>query len=137
VVRRLVATRAELPAETIREDSRLLSDLHLNSISVGQLVAEAARQLGLRPPASPTDYARATVAEVALALAGQEELGEAGAAEPDSTPAGVDSWVRAFHTEWVPRELPRRAASAEPGAWRIVAPEDHPLLPAGLPGDGV
>ncbi|HEX3128455.1 MAG TPA: SDR family NAD(P)-dependent oxidoreductase, partial [Thermoanaerobaculia bacterium] len=139
VVRRLVAARAELPAAAIQEDSRLLSDLHLNSISVGQLVAEAARQLGLRPPASPTDYARATVAEVALALAEQEELGEVGAAEPDSAPAGVDSWVRAFHTEWVPRELPRRSSS-EPGTWRIVAPQDHPLawtLAARLSEDGV
>jgi enediyne polyketide synthase len=141
VVRRLVAARAELPAETIREDSRLLSDLHLNSISVSQLVAEAARQLGLRPPASPTDYARATVAEVALALAGQEELADAGAAAgPAGPPAGVDSWVRAFHTVWVPRELPRRMAPAEPGTWRIVAPQDHPLawkLAARLTGDGV
>jgi enediyne polyketide synthase len=142
VVRRLVAARTELPAETIQEDSRLLSDLHLNSISVGQLVAEAARQLGLRPPASPTDNARATLAEVALALAGQEELADAGAG-PAGPPAGVDSWVRAFHTEWVPRELPQRmamSAPAESGTWRIVAPQDHPLawkLAARLPGNGV
>ncbi len=143
VVRRLVATKAELPTDAIQEDSRLLSDLHLNSISVGQLVSEAARQLGRRPPASPTDYSRATVAEVALALAAQEELAEAGAAaEPAGAPAGVDSWVRAFHTVWVPRELPRRRASAatEPGTWRIVAPRDHPLawkLAPRLAGDGV
>jgi enediyne polyketide synthase len=137
VVRRLVATRAELPAETIQDDSRLLSDLHLNSISVGQLVAEAARQLGLRPPASPTDYARATVAEVALALAAQEELGDVAILSPGTAPAGVDTWVRAFHTEWTPRSLPRRAASTEPGPWKIVAPEDHPLASVRLPGNGV
>jgi enediyne polyketide synthase len=143
VVRQLVAAKAELPADAIQEDSRLLSDLHLNSISVGQLVAEAARQLGLRPPASPTDYSRATVAEVALALAAQEELA---GAEAGGAPAGVDSWVRAFHTVWVPRELPRRRVSAafEPGTWRgtwrILAPRDHPLawkLAALLAGDGV
>ncbi|HEV2843959.1 MAG TPA: beta-ketoacyl synthase N-terminal-like domain-containing protein, partial [Thermoanaerobaculia bacterium] len=67
VVRQLVAERAELPMEAVRDDSRLLSDLHLNSISVGQLVVEAARRLGLRPPAAPTDFARATVAEMAQA----------------------------------------------------------------------
>ncbi len=145
VVRRLIAEKAELPAEAIHQDNRLLSDLHLNSISVGQLVAEAARQLGLRPPASPTDYSRATVAEIAAALAEQEALGEAGAPlEPADSPAGVDSWVRAFHTEWIPRALPRRRASSQaatsPGTWRIVAPPDHPLawkLATLLTGDGV
>ncbi|HYN22435.1 MAG TPA: type I polyketide synthase, partial [Thermoanaerobaculia bacterium] len=65
VLRHLVAKKTELPPAAVQEDSRLLSDLHLNSISVGQLVAEASRQLGVQPPASPTDYARATVAEVA------------------------------------------------------------------------
>src|SRR6185369_15390962 len=44
-LRRLVAERAELPVSAVTAESRLLADLHLNSISVGQLVAEAARQL--------------------------------------------------------------------------------------------
>ncbi len=85
----------------------MLSDLHLNSISVGQLVVEAARRLGLRPPSSPTDYARATVAEVAEALSQQAPLVPGAASEP-AAPAGVDSWVRPFTVELVERPLPRR-----------------------------
>ncbi|HEX9941413.1 MAG TPA: type I polyketide synthase, partial [Thermoanaerobaculia bacterium] len=50
LVRLLVAEKAELPPDAVADDSRLLSDLHLNSISVGQLVVEASRRLGLRPP---------------------------------------------------------------------------------------
>jgi enediyne polyketide synthase len=125
LLRHLVAEKTELPPAAIRDDSRLLSDLHLSSISVGQLVGEAARRLGLRPPASPTDYARATVAEVAEALQQQS----AAPSEPAGAPAGVDSWVRAFHVEWIARDLPRRGAE-EPETWRIVAPPDHPLAPA-------
>ncbi|HSS52270.1 MAG TPA: SDR family NAD(P)-dependent oxidoreductase, partial [Thermoanaerobaculia bacterium] len=143
LVRLLVAERAELPAEAVRDDSRLLSDLHLNSISVGQLVVEASRRLGLRPPASPTDYARATVAEVAGILEQQAAQGEG--AGPEAAPPGVDSWVRAFTVGLVPRERPRdsrRSAAAEeaPGDWTIIAPEGHPLaaaLAGRLPGDGV
>jgi enediyne polyketide synthase len=41
LIRRLVAERAELPASAVRDESRMLSDLHLNSITVGQLVSEA------------------------------------------------------------------------------------------------
>ncbi|MGK7945173.1 MAG: type I polyketide synthase, partial [Microcystaceae cyanobacterium] len=53
VVRQLVAQKTELPIETIENGHRLLGDLHLNSISVSQLVIEAARQLDLSPPHSP------------------------------------------------------------------------------------
>ena len=141
LVRRLVAERAELPAEAVRDDSRLLSDLHLNSISVGQLVVEASRRLGLRPPASPTDYARATVGEVAEILEQQAAQGDG--AGPEAAPPGVDSWVRAFTVGLVPRDRPRdRSAAADeaPGNWTIIAPEGHPLaaaLAGRLPGDGV
>jgi enediyne polyketide synthase len=146
VVRHLIAERAELPPAAVRDDSRLLSDLHLSSISVGQLVTEAARRLGLRPTASPTDYAQATLAEIAQALEEQMRLAPAGGAEEEAetVPAGVDAWVRPFTVAWVERALPRRtAAPAEPGSWQIVAPDGHPLrdvLAAALPsvrGSGV
>ena len=71
-----MAQRAELPASAIHDDSRMLSDLHLNSISVGQLVAEAAKRLNLPPLIGLTDFANATVGRVAQAL---EELARSGA----------------------------------------------------------
>ncbi len=140
VVRQLVAERAELPAEAVRDDSRLLSDLHLNSISVGQLVVEAARRLGLRPPAAPTDFARATVAEVAQALEDQAALGTGAAPAEPAAPAGVDSWVRPFTVEWVPRPLAVAAGGGAGRGWTVIAPPDHPLagaLSARLEGRGV
>jgi enediyne polyketide synthase len=154
LVRDLVAERSELPVAAVHADSRLLSDLHLSSISVGQLVAEAARRLGLRPPASPLDYAHATVGAVARALEEQAATAQTGAeAEPETAPPGVDSWVRPFTVSWVERALPRApstpAAPAAPvaglaeGAWRIVAPDGFPLREplaaelAQVPGRGV
>jgi enediyne polyketide synthase len=102
LVRTLVAQRAELPVGAIRDDSRMLSDLHLNSITVGQLVAEAAKRLNLPPLIGLTDFANATVGRIAQAL---EELARSGGAksggEKPLTPTGVDSWVRAFTVEWV------------------------------------
>lgn len=125
VVRKLVAQRAELPPSTVEDRHRLLRDLHLNSISVGQLVAEAARQLGLPPPLAPAEYADATVAGLAEALeALRGTLPEA--AEPEGPPPGLEPWVRAFRMER--REVPlpaggpfRREAPAarETGHWRI------------------
>lgn len=128
VVRRLVAERAELPPAAVHDEHRLLGDLHLNSITVGELVAQAARRLGQAPPAAPMEYADATVAGVARAL---EELAAtaAPATEDGEVPAGVGSWVRAFVVERVERALPRGAAGAQgaQGGWRVLASPGHPL----------
>jgi len=129
VVRRLVAERLELPVATIKDESRLLDDLHLNSITVAQLVAEAARRLALPPPPAPTHYANATLSEIASAL---EVTARAGSTDGDSDayPSGIDEWVREFSIEFVERALPQRDGSSGAGDWRILASSDHPLKAA-------
>jgi enediyne polyketide synthase len=138
LIRQLVAERAELPVSAVRDDDRLLGQLHLNSITVGQLVAEASRRVGLPPPVAPTDYADATVSQVACAL---EELARTREATPAAAeerfPPGVDSWIRGFTVALVERPLARRPASAGEGTWRVLAPPGHPLavpLTEALPG---
>ena len=129
LVRRLVAERAELPGAAVQEGSRLLDDLHLNSISVGQIVVEAAKALGLPTPTAPNDYASATVAEVAQSLESlAATAGEAGAQELEAHPPGVASWVRTFNVELVERQrVPGRPRSGG-GTWQVVSPEpDDPL----------
>jgi enediyne polyketide synthase len=103
----LVAARAELPVSAVRAESSLLGDLHLNSISVGQLVAEAGRRLGLPVPVAPLDYARATVGSLAAAL--EERRATAGLTRVEAIPAGLDRWVRTFEVVWQPRGLEPRA----------------------------
>jgi enediyne polyketide synthase len=128
VVTRLVAARAELPPSAVSPESRLLSDLHLNSITVGQIVAEAARRLGLPRPVSPTDFAPATVAEVAEALDVQLRVAPpAHDDEKNNLPAGIDSWFRPFSVELVERPLSRRRTPPTKGTWRVLAPPHHPL----------
>jgi enediyne polyketide synthase len=128
VVRRLVAERLELPVATVEDESRMLDDLHLNSISVAQLVAEAARRLDLPPPPAPTNYANATLSEIAKALeAAALTRGASGNADEEAQPPGIDEWVREFSIEFVERALPRRAGPPEAGEWNILAAPDHPL----------
>ena len=50
LLRRLAAERAELPLEAVRPDSRPLDELHLSSITVGQIVNQAARELNVAAP---------------------------------------------------------------------------------------
>ena len=131
VVRRLVAERLELPVATIEDDSRMLDDLHLNSISVAQLVAEAARHLNLPPPPAPTHYVNATLSEIAKALEAATRTGSADAnVNAEAQPSGIDEWVREFSVEFVERALPRRDGPSEIGDWHIIASPDHPLKDA-------
>jgi enediyne polyketide synthase len=125
-VRRLIAERVELPLEAIRDEHHLLRDLHLSSIVVGQLVAEAVRHLGLSPPAAPTEFAALTVAQLVQALA---ELGEL-QRDPGARgwgSAGIDSWTSAFTVEWVDRPLSPARPTDRRGEWRVFAPAGHPL----------
>ena len=131
VVRRLVAERLELPIATVQDESRMLDDLHLNSISVAQLVAEAARHLDIPPPPAPTHYANATLSEIAKALeTAADTRGADSDAGEEAQPPGVDEWVREFSVEFVERALPKRDGPSGNGEWRILAPPDHPLKDA-------
>jgi enediyne polyketide synthase len=131
VVRRLVAERLELPVATVEDQSRMLDDLHLNSISVAQLVAEAARRLDLPPPPASTYYANATLSEIARALeAAAHTRGATGDTDEETEASGVDEWVREFSVEFVERALPRRESPSETGDWRVLAPPNHPLKAA-------
>jgi len=131
VVRALVSAETELPASAVKDESRLLDDLHLNSITVGQLVAKAARRLALPPPEAPTDYAGATVAEVARALDHIAATHKPAAAQAEyGMPSGVGSWVRPFTVELLERPLPARVEASTKGGWRVLAPADHPLATA-------
>jgi enediyne polyketide synthase len=131
LIRRLVAARAELPVSTVRDESRMLNDLHLNSITVGQLVSEAAKQLGLPRIVGLTDFANASVAEIARALEELKRTG--GATRKDDTrqpPPGVDNWVRTFTVELVVTKRRARRTDQEigvPGRWQIFASRNHPF----------
>jgi enediyne polyketide synthase len=130
VLRRLAAERAELPLETVLADSHPLDELHLSSITVGQIMNQAARQLGVSAPMVTSNFATSTLADLARAL---DELAEtAGSAEAgaDLPPDGIEPWVRAFAVEPEARPRPARLAAEADGHWEVLAPPGHPLTPA-------
>jgi len=121
VLRRLVADHAELPLEAVGDTDRFLSDLHLNSLAVGQLISDTARKVGVRPPASPTDYADATIDEVVDMLEQRAADGVGGDDdESDRFPSGVDTWVRAFAIEMTARARPATRPATVEGSWRVI-----------------
>ena len=123
VVRALVARRAELPESAVQDQHRLLSDLHLNSIAVGQVVVEAAKALGLATPADVTNYADASLAEIARAL---QQWQPASRVIEAAEPLGLESWTRAFTVRYVERASRPHRSDQTGGAWTVL-PLHHPL----------
>ncbi|MFI1194865.1 type I polyketide synthase [Micromonospora sp. NPDC020750] len=125
LLRRLAAERAELPLEAVRPDSRPLDELHLSSITVGQIVNQAARELNVTAPTLTSSYATATVAEIAQIL---DEAGGGGdAEEAERSIAGVAPWVRAFAVDLVPTEAGPRVGAPVEGGWQAFTAGHSPL----------
>ena len=128
VLRELVAERAELPAELVDPGSRLLDDLHLSSITVGQIVNVAAVRLGLAPNRMPTNFATASLSELAEALdtlvsTGATEAGETGVAAV----AGAAPWARPFAVDLEEVAAPSPGAAGANGAWELFGTADPAL----------
>ncbi|MFZ1009421.1 MAG: SDR family NAD(P)-dependent oxidoreductase [Candidatus Sulfotelmatobacter sp.] len=141
LVRTLVARRTELPPDSIAETARLLRDLHLNSIVVSEIVASAARELGVKPPVHLLSFADSTVVELAQRLE-QLRTSQGTAPVQETVPAGIDDWCRTFVVDWTPRALREHPKiKSAPGRWSVFGALDHPLLQTlretALPGNGV
>jgi enediyne polyketide synthase len=119
-LRTLVAKSSDLPSSAIHDNHRLLTDLHLNSITVGQIIVEVGRQIGLQAPSDPTAYADASLEQIATAMEERISSGEI-ETEPKATlPAGIDAWVRPFTVEQVERPLRGKPLAPKGhGGWHI------------------
>jgi enediyne polyketide synthase len=143
ILRRLAAERAELPLDTVSAGSHPLDELHLSSITVGQIMNTAARELGVTAPVVASGYATSTLADLAAVLDEMSVTQLPDDAGAERQPAGIAPWVRAFTVEQMPEAAGPRGP-AVPGEWRVFAPAGHPLagplrdaLHAARTGDGV
>ena len=124
VLQSLIAARTELPESIVRPECSLLRDLHLNSISVSQILVEAAQRLNIRTPPGIVDYSLLTVAEAADALE-QHRLSPQSSEEYERL-TGIAAWTRVFDVVWVkqPSRRPRAESFTE---WSLVALGASPL----------
>jgi len=127
ILLRLAAERAELPLETVHPDSHPLDELHMSSITVGQIMNQAARELGVAAPTVTSAFATATLADLAQALDELANTALAGDADTDLPPEGIEPWVRAFSVEYTDTARPARSAALADGSWQVLATPEHPL----------
>ncbi|MCE7079503.1 type I polyketide synthase [Streptomyces sp. ST2-7A] len=124
LLRAIIAERAELPVELVDVHSRLLDDLHLSSISVGQIVNQAAGRLGIGAAQVPANFATATLVEVAEALEALRTTGSV-SPTPSARIAGAASWVRSFAVTPTEEPLPRSGPPEGNGEWELFTTPDN------------
>ena len=128
-LKRKVAEATEIPAAAIGDDDRLLSDLHLNSLLVTQLLTN----LGQRFAPGDRDFARAamkvyrdvSLAQLAAHLATQarKHVAPSGASEALDT-AALPAWVHAFVEREQPLRQVQTIAKPEAGnSWQVLGPD--------------
>ncbi|MQS10765.1 SDR family NAD(P)-dependent oxidoreductase [Streptomyces kaniharaensis] len=145
LLRRLAAERVELPLESVTAATHPMDDLHLSSITVGQIVNDVTRALGLPALEATTSFATVGLGELAELIDRLAQTAEDGPAPASEVP-GVAPWVRPFAVEHVEAALPARTAApaAATGSWTVYSTPGHPLAEplrtalaeAGI-GDGV
>jgi enediyne polyketide synthase len=143
ILLRLAAARAELPLEAVSPDSNAIDELHLSSITVGQILAQTSRELGVTAPLATSATATSTLAELAAMLDELVATENASDSPAPLTAPGVGPWVRAFAVDHLPAPAGPAVAAAQ-GSWQLFSPERHPLAEqliaelSGTPlGDGV
>lgn len=134
-VRAIIAEETGFQSADIREDDRLLDDLHLSSIAVARIVTKAAQRISVQPPARSTEYANATARELATGLAALHNLRSAPTVDSEFPP-GVAPWVRTFAVRWT--ERPGLSSSGQSIRWNvaIINGSDHDRRLAGSLGCG-
>ncbi|SFT35920.1 enediyne polyketide synthase [Actinopolyspora lacussalsi subsp. righensis] len=145
LLRKLAADKVELPLETITADTNPLDDLHLSSITVGQLVNEATRALGRPALEAMPNFATVQLGELAKMLDELAETAGEGTQGADSVGGevpGVAPWTRPFTLDHLEVELPAVdiGSGSDVCDWTVFATPGHPLaepLRAALRGAGV
>jgi enediyne polyketide synthase len=116
-LRQITAGYTGLPIWTIQDNTRMLSDLHLNSITVGEIIIQMTASRGLPPPVDLTAYANASISEIAAALDQLEESGAGKQIDRRMSPNGVDTWVRYFEMTRGPAAPVERRRDLMQGKW--------------------
>ncbi|MBV2156607.1 type I polyketide synthase [Kitasatospora sp. SUK 42] len=126
---RLAAERVELPQDSVTARTHPMDDLHLSSITVGQIVNDVTRALGRPVLSATTNFATVSLGELAELIDQLSETEQDGGTTGAEVP-GVGPWVRPFAVEHVEAAaVPKPAAAPQPpaGEWPLFTTPGHPL----------
>ncbi len=102
-VKEILSRHLELSSATLNDKAKMLDDLHLNSITVGQLLARVSKQLSIPSPQTPAEYSNASIEDIANYF--QNASGNKNQASEAKQIQGLHDWVKTFSIEFVEEPL--------------------------------
>lgn len=116
----IVSDVAGLPRHAITARSKLLADLHLNSLRARHVIATAARHLGITQlPFGLADIANATVGDVANMLESLSKETPANTPSQDRGVPGIEPWLAVLTHRWEDASIPSCCAGT--GRFRVTS----------------
>jgi enediyne polyketide synthase len=113
----VVSEKLELPYESVRSDHKMLDDLHMNSLEVGQLIMQFATEQNIKMSSVPTEYANATITEISEVL----EHAFKDSSKPEDDLQGITPWTHYFEFEKIASPLPKRSFKNNyKGIWNYI-----------------
>ncbi|MDO8145912.1 type I polyketide synthase [Isoptericola sp. 178] len=116
----VVADKVDLPVSVLGPATSPLDDLHLSSITVGQITNDVLRSLGRGPLHGVPSFATSTLGDIATMI---DEM-----SDRDEVPAkviGAGPWVRAFGRSSRTEDLLPAPAQGPERRWTLVGADDE------------
>ncbi|NVK17520.1 MAG: SDR family NAD(P)-dependent oxidoreductase [Methylocystaceae bacterium] len=139
-LREITAQAIGLPKWSIQNDSRMLTDLHLNSIAVSKIVNDVVRSLGVSPLIDPTQFSNSSISEIAQMLDQLNDMQAAGVSGRQNYIHGALSWVRYFEIDYKPAPPKEQNIEVRGGEWKIFSSQETlnkvRSLVTSMPGHG-
>lgn len=128
-VMELVALITGYDKSTLALDMTLLDDLNMDSIKVGELIAQMVKQFGIAQPQDPSSLANASLAQLQALLGAQPAIQQAAApiARVSQPKIATPGWTRAFRETWVKAPLATQPNSATAAPLLILSSQPQGL----------
>lgn len=120
-VRRLISEKVELPLEMVTESTKPLDELHMSSITIGQVANDVVRALGRPALSGVPSFATASVREIATMLDDAFESEDTDAITDHSEAPGAAPWVRPFQMQEVLAPLTATPSEAGTSTWTAIS----------------
>ncbi|MFY7936073.1 MAG: SDR family NAD(P)-dependent oxidoreductase [Flavobacterium sp.] len=118
-----LSDKLDLPVELITLENRMLDDLHLNSLAVGQIIADFANDYELKITSVPLEYSNASIAEIVAMLNAHNDNKQESNTENPSV-QGIRQWAFGFHLQKKESELATiEKNTSESSDWLLINKE--------------
>lgn len=125
IIKKCISIKTELSIDSIKNTDNFLKDLHLNSISVGQIIAESCKLLDITVSIPLSEFSNKTIEESAEFLQSLLKDSENYLDQKSKNIEGVSNWVQSYSIVLEKEELITSNTKTDSGEWFVIYDENY------------